>query len=359
MVSLVLLLILLKELVMKVGDEWQKNRARKAARNNNKHIIQGIGSGVKDLGTGIFDGITGVVVDPLKGARNEGGMGFIRGVRKGLTGLVLKPIVGVVDMVTDTTEGIKNTAIYFDEKNKFRVRPPRYIGNDKILYSYNFVPSLGQLCLKTLEDGEFQNHYYFRHWKIGESRYLILSNLAVFIVTGKQATSMKMRWSTPYSSIINLQKSVDGIETTTQNVNKITGKVNETTVIIEIPKQQLNEIFSVFKPRWLAGKDVRDTFMKYHTVENIEEEDEINKFLNFNPNKTPKNIMSSNNNSQRRRNPINYNNPNASSSKSSSNIPNEKTQLLPKNKPNSANSNYHNAPEPNDDSGCCCSCTIL
>ena len=50
-------------------------------------------------------------------------IGFFKGVRKGLTGIVVKPITGVIDVISKTTEGIKNTALYFDDKpNEVRER---------------------------------------------------------------------------------------------------------------------------------------------------------------------------------------------------------------------------------------------
>ena len=45
----------------------------------------------------------------------------------------LKPAVGVVDLVTRTAEGIRNTTTYWDDKGRQRVRPPRYFGAEGLL----------------------------------------------------------------------------------------------------------------------------------------------------------------------------------------------------------------------------------
>jgi hypothetical protein len=42
--------------------------------------------GAKDFGMGLFDGITGVVVQPVKGAQKEGALGFFKGLGKGIVG---------------------------------------------------------------------------------------------------------------------------------------------------------------------------------------------------------------------------------------------------------------------------------
>lgn len=60
--------------------------------------VTGLGSGVvvawKELGLGFYDGVSGLVTQPYKGAQKEGGQGFIKGVGKGLGGLILKPAAG-------------------------------------------------------------------------------------------------------------------------------------------------------------------------------------------------------------------------------------------------------------------------
>ncbi|KAI1809774.1 hypothetical protein GGS20DRAFT_570470 [Poronia punctata] len=45
----------------------------------------------KEFGLGMFDGITGLVTQPLRGAEKEGGAGLLKGFGKGIGGLILKP----------------------------------------------------------------------------------------------------------------------------------------------------------------------------------------------------------------------------------------------------------------------------
>jgi hypothetical protein len=49
----------------------------------------------KGLGLGFYDGISGLVTQPIKGAKEGGGAGFIKGVGKGLGGVVLKGGAGM------------------------------------------------------------------------------------------------------------------------------------------------------------------------------------------------------------------------------------------------------------------------
>jgi hypothetical protein len=48
----------------------------------------------KEFGYGVFDGITGLVTQPLKGAEKEGMQGLIKGFGKGIGGIVAKPAAG-------------------------------------------------------------------------------------------------------------------------------------------------------------------------------------------------------------------------------------------------------------------------
>ncbi|KAF1923701.1 glycosyltransferase family 1 protein [Didymella exigua CBS 183.55] len=44
----------------------------------------GITTAAKQFGFGLYDGITGIVTDPYKGAKKEGGVGFVKGVGRGI-----------------------------------------------------------------------------------------------------------------------------------------------------------------------------------------------------------------------------------------------------------------------------------
>ncbi|PVH81553.1 glycosyltransferase family 1 protein, partial [Cadophora sp. DSE1049] len=51
----------------------------------------GLKAAGKEFGYGMFDGITGLVTQPLRGAEKEGAAGLFKGIGKGIGGLVLKP----------------------------------------------------------------------------------------------------------------------------------------------------------------------------------------------------------------------------------------------------------------------------
>jgi hypothetical protein len=54
----------------------------------------------------MFDGITGLVTQPLQGAKQEGASGFIKGFGKGIAGLVVKPGAGIYGLPGYAMKGI-------------------------------------------------------------------------------------------------------------------------------------------------------------------------------------------------------------------------------------------------------------
>ena len=49
---------------------------------------------LKEAGYGLYDGLTGLVIQPTKGAMKEGAVGFGKGVFKGAMGVAFKPASG-------------------------------------------------------------------------------------------------------------------------------------------------------------------------------------------------------------------------------------------------------------------------
>jgi hypothetical protein len=133
-------------------------------REKPRHIGEGFAYGVRDLGLGFFHGLTGVLVEPVKGLQREGMVGFGKGVVGGVVGILTKPAVGCIDLLSKTAEGIKNTTTYFEEHRLSRIRPPRYFGPDRVLRSYNYRRAEGQEVLYTLEGGKYHNEWYVSHF---------------------------------------------------------------------------------------------------------------------------------------------------------------------------------------------------
>jgi hypothetical protein len=55
---------------------------------------------------GFWDGITGLVTQPIMGAKKEGGAGFVKGIGRGIAGVVVKPGAGIYGLPGYAMKGI-------------------------------------------------------------------------------------------------------------------------------------------------------------------------------------------------------------------------------------------------------------
>ncbi|KEF59768.1 uncharacterized protein A1O9_04616 [Exophiala aquamarina CBS 119918] len=69
-------------------------------------LQSGLKAAGKEFGYGFYDGITGLITQPLAGARKEGAAGFIKGAARGFGGLILKPGAGIWGLPGYTAKGI-------------------------------------------------------------------------------------------------------------------------------------------------------------------------------------------------------------------------------------------------------------
>jgi vacuolar protein sorting-associated protein 13A/C len=110
--------------------DYINDRQRKKISEKPKNFIEGIGYGISSMAGGIYHGVTDIVTKPYEGAKKEKWAGFGKGIIKGLAGVVLKPISGVLELVSKTTEGIKNTVVK-DQIFKMERLPRTFYGKFK------------------------------------------------------------------------------------------------------------------------------------------------------------------------------------------------------------------------------------
>ncbi len=61
----------------------------------------------KEFGFGWYDGVTGLVTQPWKGAQREGASGFVKGIGKGVAGFATKPFAGFSGILGHTMKGVQ------------------------------------------------------------------------------------------------------------------------------------------------------------------------------------------------------------------------------------------------------------
>jgi hypothetical protein len=66
---------------------------------NPSNFVTGLGYGGFAILKGVFDGVTGIIVEPIKGGTQDGFSGVAKGIGRGLLGVIAKPIGGVAGFV--------------------------------------------------------------------------------------------------------------------------------------------------------------------------------------------------------------------------------------------------------------------
>lgn len=92
--------------------------------------VSGIQSGLRAAGSeftyGIYDGVTGLFLQPYHGARENGALGFVQGVGKGIGGFVLKDLAAIIGPFGYTMKGVHKEIIKGRQPTAF-IRKARQI----------------------------------------------------------------------------------------------------------------------------------------------------------------------------------------------------------------------------------------
>ncbi|KAI0473713.1 hypothetical protein GGR56DRAFT_546540 [Xylariaceae sp. FL0804] len=86
----------------------------------------------KEFGYGMYDGISGLVTQPLRGAEKEGGVGLLKGVGKGIGGLILKPSAAFWSIPAYSMAGVhaEIRSMFAQSAHKYIVASRIFQGND-------------------------------------------------------------------------------------------------------------------------------------------------------------------------------------------------------------------------------------
>lgn len=81
-----------------------------------------------------------MITKPIQCAKKDGISGFFKGTLIGVTGLIVKPVTGLFDSVSQTAQGVKNTATLLDDKpndQRLRMRRTFYLNQlyKKFMYT--------------------------------------------------------------------------------------------------------------------------------------------------------------------------------------------------------------------------------
>lgn len=136
---------------LSLDEEYLQEREH-FLREHPNNFLEGVIQGGRAAMVGIQHGVTGIISKPIQGAQKEGAKGLFKGIGKGITGVAAKPTAGAFDLVSKTSEGLRNST----KPNSIteRKRMPRYFPPDGTLSTYSPSKSYGQYLLFTSTDLE-------------------------------------------------------------------------------------------------------------------------------------------------------------------------------------------------------------
>ncbi|KAI1654139.1 vacuolar protein sorting-associated protein 13 [Daldinia decipiens] len=192
-----------------LDKQFQDRRRITRARNRPKHALFGVTAGANSFFTSVASGIGGVARKPLEGAEQEGAVGFFKGVGKGFIGLATKPAVGVFDLASNLSEGIRNTTTVFDGSELDRVRLTRFIPADGIVRPYNQREALGQSWLKQVDNGKYFNENYIAHLDLPREDMVVMVTFSrILLIKSRRLTT---EWDIPLKDVQTIAKERTGL----------------------------------------------------------------------------------------------------------------------------------------------------
>ncbi|EKM61051.1 uncharacterized protein PHACADRAFT_156217 [Phanerochaete carnosa HHB-10118-sp] len=180
-------------------SEYQMRRRMTQRRNKPRHAIYGVAAGAEAFASSLASGVEGVVLKPIEGAENDGARGFFKGIGKGLVGAVTKPVIGVFDLASNVSEGIRNTTTVFDNPARDRVRSPRLVPADGVLVPFSQREALGQYWMKDLENGAYRKENYVAHINLpgGDNVVLLTTSRVISFASSR----LRVDWQLPFTQV--------------------------------------------------------------------------------------------------------------------------------------------------------------
>ncbi len=195
-----------------LDKQFQDRRRITRARNRPKHALYGVTAGANSLLTSIGSGVGGLFSKPLEGAEREGFEGFFKGIGKGVIGVATKPVIGVLDLASNVSEGIRNTTTVFDGSELDRVRLARFVPADGIVRPYSQREALGQYWLKQADDGKYFDEVYIGHLELPQEDMVVMITYArILLIRTRKLTT---EWDAALRDIQNIAKERTGISIT-------------------------------------------------------------------------------------------------------------------------------------------------
>lgn len=118
-------------------------------------------AGLKSFTFGIIGGMTSIIKDTYDSAQTDGIQGLLPGLVKGIVGTVTKPVIGVLDLASETAHAVRDGSKSSNRTLPERKRLPRCVTGAPggLLPAFSFVQSKGQQHLFLINKRNFSEQF--------------------------------------------------------------------------------------------------------------------------------------------------------------------------------------------------------
>ncbi|XP_018308960.1 vacuolar protein sorting-associated protein 13A isoform X2 [Mycetomoellerius zeteki] len=202
---------------------FDKDYQRKRQEQLNKqpaNLQEGLARSGKGLVMGVVDGVTGVVMKPLSGAKEEGVEGFFKGFGKGVVGLVTRPTAGVIDFASGSFGAVRRATELSEEAK--RVRSPRFLQPDSLVRPYIKDEAEGNKILMELEKGKYAHtDVYVYHVFINKDVLLLTDKRLSYLERSDLFGGWRIDWSHTWNEFSESTKVVEkGVQIFIKDISK-------------------------------------------------------------------------------------------------------------------------------------------
>lgn len=177
----------LGRVILDESHEEMRQRIRANTAGSSDHLV----AGLKGLGFGLLGGFTSIFQQTYHGAANEGFPGFFAGLSKGVVGTITKPMVGVLDLATETATAVRESSRSAHRAIPKRDRLPRVAsGAAGLLPPFNCHHAEGQEFLYNINQRDYSELYvgYESLCSGTENLSILVSNERVRVISGSTKT---------------------------------------------------------------------------------------------------------------------------------------------------------------------------
>ncbi|KAG5176382.1 hypothetical protein JKP88DRAFT_265414 [Tribonema minus] len=172
-------------------------------------VVDGLARGGENIAGGVYEGVSGIFTTPIRGAKNAGVGGFLKGVGHGVLGAVVKPVVGLSDGVVSVLQGVSNSSDNVVAKKPLRPRRalelmPGTSTMQAVLVPYSQAAAEAQELAYALDD------LYMGHALLPNGMLLVFGEKKIIMVQQRE-DGKKKTFSPTWQAISHAEVTQQGI----------------------------------------------------------------------------------------------------------------------------------------------------